>query len=73
MTKFQVFRADINKVVAKEVAADDAAHALGQYASVLMAAGIIAMRAAATEMLSDNTMRINKLSGVSFIVEARAL
>lgn len=73
MTKFQIFRADINKVVAKEIDADDAAHALGQYASVLMAAGMIAMRAAATEVLSDNTMRINTLRGASFMVEARAL
>lgn len=73
MSKFQIFRADINKVVAKEVTADDAAHALGQYASVLMAGGMIAMRDSATELLSDTTMRVNTLRGASFIVEARAL
>ena len=73
MTKFQIFRADIDKVVAKEINADDSAHALGQYASVLMAAGMIAMRDSSTEVVSDTSMRINTLRGASFVVEARSL
>lgn len=73
MSKFQVFRPDLNKIVAKEVEAADAVDAFGKYASILMVAGMIAMRDRSTECLEDGTFRVNTLRGSSFIVKVRPL
>ena len=43
MKTFEIYRADLDKIVCKEIKADDAAHAIGQYAAFLMAHGMIAM------------------------------
>lgn len=73
MAKFEIFRADINKVVAKSIVCNSFEEALGKYASVLMVAGMIRMRDGAIEMLSATTARINTIAGKSFVVEARAI
>jgi hypothetical protein len=43
MAKFRIIRSDINKIVLREVEADNTEHAVGKYISALMLAGLVKM------------------------------
>ena len=71
--KYEIYRQDINKTVCKEVEAQDYEDAIGKYVSVLMLAGAVKMNNNVVESISDNTFKINRADGRSFIAECRAL
>lgn len=71
--KYEIYREDINKILLKEVEAQDYEDAVGKYVSALMIAGIVKMNNNVVEIISDNTFKINRADGRSFIVECRAL
>ena len=75
MKKFEIYRADLDKIVCKEIKADDAAHAIGQYAAFLMQHGMIAMNDEACVMKKrdGNTATITTVQGKEFLVEAREI
>ena len=75
MKTFEIYRADLDKIVCKEIKADDAAHAIGQYAAFLMLHGMITMSddAWAMENCDGDTATITTAQGKEFMVEAREI
>ncbi len=71
--KYEIYREDINKIVLKEVEAQDSEDAIGKYVSALMIAGIVIMNDDALEKISDNIFKINRADGRSFVAECRTL
>ncbi len=71
--KYEIYREDINKVVLKEVEAQDCEDAVGKYASALMTAGIVEMTNDAVEFVSEAVFKINRADGRFFNVECRRI
>lgn len=72
--KFEIFRADLNKVLARDINAADAHEAFGIYASALMVGGMVSMSDDyATEDLGGNQFAVKTVAGKRFTVEVRAL
>lgn len=70
MTKFEIYRADIDKVlVTVEKPTDD--EAFGAWASAAMVAGFLPMSDKATEFLGGSSWKCTSAAGKSFVVEAR--
>ncbi|MDR2186886.1 MAG: hypothetical protein LBE62_02410 [Azonexus sp.] len=69
MSKFEIFRSDINKVVLKAAQFNTEADALGQYMSVLMLAGILRGRNCDTVERVGNGYRLTN----GWVVEVRAV
>ena len=73
MSKFQIYRADMDKIVCKEIEAETADAAISKYGSALMAAGMIAMRDSAIKFVSGTEATISTVAGKQFNVTARAI
>lgn len=73
MKKFQIFRPDLNKVLLRDVDAEDSDHAVGLYISMLMFSGMIAMSDSAAKPLPNGRYSITTTRGLTFEVEAQPL
>lgn len=71
MSKFEIFRADINKVLLS-IEKPTADEAFGAWASAAMVAGFLPMRDSATKWLGGDRWECRSAAGKTFIVEARA-
>lgn len=72
MTKFEIYRADINKVLLTiEKPTDD--EAFGAWASAAMVTGFLPMNDKIIEFIGGSTWRVTSAAGKTFTVEARQL
>lgn len=72
MSKFEIYRADIDKVlVTVDKPTDD--EAFGAWASAMMATGFMKMSDRSIEFLGGSKWRCTSAAGKTFVVEARVI